>query len=96
MDVSTIQAKLENGMYSTRKEIADDLRLVIDNCKTFNLPGTHIYKCAEIFEKQFNKGELAGPWLFLADLLSLDEYGKDVKPRYGSRSASTSPSSASA
>jgi len=59
MDLSTVQAKIDNGMYGTRQEFADDIRLIVSNCKTFNLAGTPIYKTAETFEVFFEKGESA-------------------------------------
>jgi len=36
MDLSTIHAKLENGSYKSRGDFLTNVRLMFDNCETFN------------------------------------------------------------
>ena len=43
MDIGTIGAKLRDDKYRYVEEFLDDVQLVWDNCKTYNVPGTVIY-----------------------------------------------------
>ncbi|XP_076324451.1 bromodomain adjacent to zinc finger domain protein 2B-like isoform X5 [Tachypleus tridentatus] len=36
MDLSTIRNKLEGGLYKVKEEFAEEVRLIFDNCETFN------------------------------------------------------------
>ncbi|XP_022241135.1 bromodomain adjacent to zinc finger domain protein 2B-like isoform X2 [Limulus polyphemus] len=36
MDFSTIKSKLEGGLHKTKEDFAADVRLIFDNCETFN------------------------------------------------------------
>lgn len=36
MDLSTIHNKLENGAYKSRGDFVGNVRLMFDNCETFN------------------------------------------------------------
>ncbi|WVQ79213.1 hypothetical protein IAT38_001309 [Cryptococcus sp. DSM 104549] len=55
MDLSTIRAKLDNGMYKTRQEFVGDVRLIISNCFAYNTaPMSVVRKQCELFEKAFN------------------------------------------
>lgn len=58
MDLSTIRAKLDSGLYSTRKEFESDVRLLISNCYLYNPVASPVRKSGEAFEKYFNSGEL--------------------------------------
>ncbi|KAK8849657.1 hypothetical protein IAR55_004992 [Kwoniella newhampshirensis] len=55
MDLSTVRAKLDNGMYATRQEFVADIRLIIANCYTYNVaPTSPVRKAGEAFEKVFD------------------------------------------
>ncbi|OXC60064.1 hypothetical protein LQV05_005617 [Cryptococcus neoformans] len=55
MDLSTIRAKLDNGMYTSRQDFVSDIRLIISNCYTYNsTPTSPVRKAGEAFEKLFN------------------------------------------
>ncbi|WVQ77717.1 hypothetical protein IAR50_007407 [Cryptococcus sp. DSM 104548] len=55
MDLSTIRAKLDNGMYSNRQEFVEDVRLMINNCMAYNVsPQSVVRKAGEQFERFFN------------------------------------------
>nr|XP_019043571.1 transcription initiation factor TFIID subunit 2 [Kwoniella bestiolae CBS 10118]OCF22501.1 transcription initiation factor TFIID subunit 2 [Kwoniella bestiolae CBS 10118] len=55
MDLQTISAKLDNGMYANRQEFVTDVRLIIANCYTYNTtPTSLVRKAGEAFEKMFN------------------------------------------
>ncbi|WVR08077.1 hypothetical protein IAU60_005123 [Kwoniella sp. DSM 27419] len=54
MDLSTIRAKLDNGMYATRHEFANDVKLIISNCMNYNIePTSPVRKTGEAFERFF-------------------------------------------
>ncbi|KAI0308085.1 hypothetical protein B0F90DRAFT_1680044 [Multifurca ochricompacta] len=55
MDISTMNAKLEAGMYKERFAFEGDLRLMIRNAKTYNMPGTFAYNETLALESVFDK-----------------------------------------
>ncbi|KDQ63029.1 hypothetical protein JAAARDRAFT_29020 [Jaapia argillacea MUCL 33604] len=55
MDLSTINAKLEAGMYADRFAFEADFRLMINNAKTYNLTGTFAYNEAVALDGFFDK-----------------------------------------
>ena len=55
MDISTMNAKLEAGMYKERFAFEADLRLMIRNAKTYNMPGTFAYNETLAMESVFDK-----------------------------------------
>ncbi|KAH7886186.1 hypothetical protein F5I97DRAFT_2026435 [Phlebopus sp. FC_14] len=59
MDLSTINAKLEEGMYKDRFAFAADFRLMIANAKLYNLAGSYAHTEAifldTFFEKLWNR-----------------------------------------
>lgn len=55
MDFGTISKKLDNGQYPTSKEFVDDMNLVFSNAKSYNQPGSEIYKTTEKVELDFKK-----------------------------------------
>lgn len=57
MDLSTVKAKLEEGQYNDREQLASDVRLIAANAQLYNLPESHIYILSEKFLKFFNKRE---------------------------------------
>ncbi|KAG5680626.1 hypothetical protein PVAND_010120 [Polypedilum vanderplanki] len=59
MDLSTIHDKMENGIYKSPEEFAADIRLMINNCVTYNPPNHPIISLCQqfqkVFEDRFNK-----------------------------------------
>jgi len=55
MDLSTMSAKIEMGIYKHRSEFQADFRLMIENCKTYNSAGTYVHNEAIAFETFFEK-----------------------------------------
>jgi transcription initiation factor TFIID subunit 2 len=55
MDISTMNAKLEAGMYKERFAFEADFRLMIRNAKTYNMPGTFAYNETLALESVFDK-----------------------------------------
>ncbi len=51
MDLSTMEEKLEQGSYTTAKELIDDLKLIFSNCRQYNDPTTVYAKYAARLEK---------------------------------------------
>jgi len=51
MDFSTIKKGLAKGKYMTYDEVFAEIQLIWDNCKTYNIAGSDIYKLAEYMEK---------------------------------------------
>lgn len=52
MDFSTIKESLQKGgKYDTYEDLFGDVQLIWDNCKTYNIAGSDIYKLAEYMEK---------------------------------------------
>lgn len=40
MDLGTVNAKLNDGQYLYVEDMIDDIQLIWDNCKTYNLAGS--------------------------------------------------------
>lgn len=55
MDLSTMGAKLEEGMYKDRFAFQADFRLMINNAKTYNLVGSFVHNEATALESFFEK-----------------------------------------
>ncbi|KAJ3086504.1 hypothetical protein HK102_013016, partial [Quaeritorhiza haematococci] len=53
MDLSTIQKKLDRGEYETASDFEHDVRLMFNNCYTFNPPGDGVYLMGQKLEKIF-------------------------------------------
>lgn len=52
MDFATIKKTLaKGGKYETYEDVFADVQLIWDNCKTYNMAGSDIYKLAEYMEK---------------------------------------------
>ncbi|KAF2175146.1 histone acetyltransferase GCN5 [Zopfia rhizophila CBS 207.26] len=51
MDLSTMDERLENGFYTTPKDLVGDLRLIFSNCRQYNDATTIYAKCAVRLEK---------------------------------------------
>ncbi|KAF7683486.1 SWR1 complex bromodomain subunit bdf1 [Astathelohania contejeani] len=54
MDLSTIKSKLDSKKYETIDDFKDDMELMLNNCFTYNLPETYVYKCGQEIQKLFN------------------------------------------
>ena len=55
MDISTIQEKLDSGIYLKKKEFEDDFRLMFKNCFLYNPEGTDVYILGKQMEEIFNE-----------------------------------------
>jgi len=55
MDFSTIQKKFDMGEYSESDEFARDMRLVFNNCRTYNAPTTSIVSMCNFLSSSFEK-----------------------------------------
>jgi len=55
MDLGTVKKNLIDKEYPTFKEFLDDINLIWNNCRTYNLPGSEIVKMANHCEKLFNR-----------------------------------------
>ncbi len=53
MDLSTIETRLEDNYYRTRDIFVSDLRLMFNNCRTYNHSSTPYYRCADNLERYF-------------------------------------------
>jgi histone acetyltransferase len=51
MDLSTMEEKLEQGAYTTVKDLVGDLKLIFSNCRQYNDAATVYAKCAVRLEK---------------------------------------------
>jgi hypothetical protein len=40
MDVSTIKKNVKNSKYKTLKDVFDDIQLIWDNCRLYNMQGS--------------------------------------------------------
>lgn len=54
MDLHTMRSKLDQRKYHNIEEFVRDLQLIVENCKSFNAPGTEVYLCGLEFEKAVN------------------------------------------
>jgi histone acetyltransferase len=50
MDLSTVMGKVKSGAYLTLEDYAADVALIIDNCRSFNAPGSVFSACADKLE----------------------------------------------
>ncbi|KZT08630.1 uncharacterized protein LAESUDRAFT_45791 [Laetiporus sulphureus 93-53] len=55
MDFSTISNKLNEGAYATMEDFAQDIELILHNCRTFNPSTTYPTLCADEVERVFKK-----------------------------------------
>ncbi|EPX74274.1 RSC complex subunit Rsc4 [Schizosaccharomyces octosporus yFS286] len=53
----TMRSKARHGQYISMGEFYDDLRLMVNNAKTYNAPGSFVYECALLVEKSFTELE---------------------------------------
>ena len=52
MDLGTVKKKLLNGEYKTFEDFMNDLNLIWENCRTYNIPGSDIVKLADYCDKK--------------------------------------------
>ena len=55
MDLSTIDAKLKDGAYSTMGDFASDVRLMLANCRQFNPPGTEPRRLEQLVSRTWRR-----------------------------------------
>ena len=55
MDLSTIRRKLDMGQYKDGDEFEFDIRLMFNNCYTFNAPGSEVYSLGKELEAVFDR-----------------------------------------
>ena len=55
MDFGTIGKKLDGKKYASSKEFIEDMELVFNNAKTYNIQGSDIYIMTENVEAEFRK-----------------------------------------
>ena len=67
MDLGTCKNKLLNGEYKIFQELMDDLNLIWENCRTYNLPDSEIVKCANDCDKKMRQ--------------LIDKHFKNMKPK---------------
>ena len=51
MDLSTVKENLLGGKYGTYEDAFNDIQLIWDNCKLYNMMGSEIYRICERMEK---------------------------------------------
>ena len=84
MDLGTCKKKLLNGEYKIFQELMDDLNLIWENCRTYNLPESDIVKYAndcdkkmrQLIEKQFKNMKPKVDTVKKDDKLSADDKAK--------------------
>lgn len=57
MDLGTISAKFNSGMYKSRDDYAADVRLIVANACTYNAPGSPMNQAAKAFEETFERSK---------------------------------------
>jgi len=55
MDLGTIRSKLNSLKYTCNQEVLDDIRLMFQNCYSYNKEDADEYKCGTRLQKYFNK-----------------------------------------
>ena len=70
MDLTTAKTNLENGEYKTVEQCLDDIQLIWDNCKLYNVEFSQIYKMAVRLETLLAKQ-------VEQNFPDIKEYGKD-------------------
>ena len=81
MDLGTIQKKLEQNQYPSIGKAADDVRLVWNNCMTYNADGSDFYLLAQALSKKWmekytkfcTEFGITAPPVVQENQLSLDE-----------------------
>eukprot|EP00934_Nitzschia_sp_Nitz4_P000948 Nitzschia sp. Nitz4//scaffold11_size288233//64490//65310//NITZ4_000747-RA/size288233-snap-gene-0.9-mRNA-1//1//CDS//3329533993//948//frame0 len=53
MDLGTVKRRLERGQYQTAHQVAEDIRLVWNNCMTYNADGSDFWLLAKSYLRRF-------------------------------------------
>lgn len=61
MDLSTISKKMEQQEYKAAEMFFEDVRLMLDNCFTFNAPESQVHKMGKNMERYFENSILRMP-----------------------------------
>ena len=88
MDLSTVRAKLEDGQYTDRQQVAADIRLIPANAQLYNTEGSHIWASSEKILNYFNKRALPSE-TFATVLPDADraDHGRADRPLQSGRSS---------
>jgi len=54
MDLSTIQSRMDLGVYEQPEAFREDVKLMFNNCYTYNKPDTQVYVMAKSLERYFD------------------------------------------
>lgn len=82
MDLSTMGAKLEEGMYKDRFAFQADFRLMVNNSKTYNTAGSFVHNEAIALETTFEKQwAIINKTLEAADKAHPPQVSQPVKPQ---------------
>ncbi|KAJ3092278.1 hypothetical protein HK102_009089 [Quaeritorhiza haematococci] len=85
MDLSTIQKKLDRKEYGTADDFEADVRLMFNNCYTFNLAGDPVYQLGKELEKVFDE-----KWKDRPRPAATPAVGSAVKPENSKSKAASS------
>ncbi len=55
MDMSTVRRKLDTNQYENADDFESDVRLMLNNCFTFNRPGDEVYEMGRQLEAIFDE-----------------------------------------
>jgi hypothetical protein len=55
MDFGTVKRKLDSGVYTTPEAFLTDMRLVFENARSYNKPGTDVYVMATTLHEKFEE-----------------------------------------
>jgi histone acetyltransferase len=55
LDISALEANVENDVYSTMDMFIKDAQKIFDNCRTYNAETTSYAKCANRLERYFKE-----------------------------------------
>jgi hypothetical protein len=95
MDLSTMGAKLEEGMYKDRFAFQADFRLMVNNAKTYNLVGSFVHNEAIALETFFEKRQYMPIYPPCVDSDSLTVYRMDHHQQDFGSCGQSPPSSSS-
>ena len=76
MDLKTCRSKLVKQKYKKFEEFFQDIQLIWDNCKTYNIQGSDIYKLAEDMERLSRKASNKA-----REAIGITKGGKSKKPK---------------
>lgn len=57
MDLQTVQAKLDSGMYANRNEFVKDIKLIVSNCIQYNGAASQMGALGKKFDSVFTNSE---------------------------------------